>query len=88
MPTTTRDTTEATSITRGMVPDGKLAREGTKLVRDTESSLLFNHSTRVYYLARLLEQNVRLKFALFDEPPELHSVRLMAAPKHRWVQPK
>jgi HD domain-containing protein len=33
------------------VPDSKLAREITELVRDTESSLLFNHSSRVYYFA-------------------------------------
>jgi len=36
-----------------MVPDSKLAREATELVRDTESSLLFNHSTRVYYFGSL-----------------------------------
>ena len=31
------------------VPDSRLAREITELVRDTESELLFNHSSRVYY---------------------------------------
>lgn len=30
------------------IPDSKLAREITKFVRDTESELLFNHSSRVY----------------------------------------
>lgn len=29
------------------IPDSKLAREITELVRDTESSLLFHHSSRV-----------------------------------------
>ena len=32
------------------IPDSKMAREVTELVRDTENSLLFNHSSRVYYL--------------------------------------
>jgi hypothetical protein len=45
----TRDTTEAKLISGVMVPDSKLAREAKELVRDTEPSLLFNHSTRVYY---------------------------------------
>src|SRR5258706_15795744 len=30
-------------------PDSKLAKEATELVRDTESLLLFHHSSRVYY---------------------------------------
>jgi hypothetical protein len=33
------------------IPNSKMAREVTELVRDTESSLLFNHSSRVYYFA-------------------------------------
>jgi hypothetical protein len=32
-------------------PDSNLAREITELVRDTESDLLFNHSSRVYFFA-------------------------------------
>jgi HD superfamily phosphodiesterase len=51
--TSTRDTTEVTSISGVMIPDSKLAREATELVRDTESTLLFNHSTRVYYFGSL-----------------------------------
>ncbi len=35
------------------VPDSKIARETTELVRDTESSLLFHHSSRVYYFGAL-----------------------------------
>src|ERR1700730_4251339 len=31
------------------IPDSKLAREVTELVRDTEPPLLFHHSSRVYY---------------------------------------
>jgi HD superfamily phosphodiesterase len=33
------------------IPDSKLAREVTELVRDTESTLLFNHSSRCYCFA-------------------------------------
>jgi hypothetical protein len=45
-----------------MVPDSKLAREATELVRDTETPLLFNHSTRVYYLAALTGKRLGLEF--------------------------
>ena len=31
------------------IPDTAMAREITELVRDTESDLLFHHSSRVYY---------------------------------------
>ena len=31
------------------IPDSKLARETTEFIRDTESDLLFHHSSRVYY---------------------------------------
>ena len=36
-------------LARIRIPDSKLAREITELVRDTESPLLFHHSSRVYY---------------------------------------
>jgi HD domain len=62
MSTTTRDTTETTSIAGVTVPDSKLAREATELVRDTESRLLFNHSTRVYYFGSLAGKRRGLKF--------------------------
>lgn len=35
------------------VPDSKLAREVTELIRDTENDLLFHHSSRVYYWGAL-----------------------------------
>jgi len=44
------------------VPDSKLAREITELVRDTESRLLFHHSSRVYYWGALAGRRRRLKF--------------------------
>lgn len=44
------------------IPDSKLAREVTELVRDTESALLFNHSSRVYYFGALAGQRRGLSF--------------------------
>ena len=38
---------------RTKIPDSKLAREITELVRDTEAPLLFHHSSRVYYFGAL-----------------------------------
>ena len=62
MSTTTKDATETISISGLTVPDSKLAREATELVRETEPSLLFNHSTRVYYFASLAGKRKGLKF--------------------------
>ena len=45
-----------------MIPDSKLAQEATELARSTESPLLFNHSTRVYYFASLAGKRKKLKF--------------------------
>jgi hypothetical protein len=44
------------------IPDSKLAREITELVRDTESALLFHHSSRVFYWAALAGKRRGLKF--------------------------
>ena len=44
------------------IPDSKLAREITELVRDTESPLLFHHSSRVYYFGALAGKKRELKF--------------------------
>jgi HD domain len=44
------------------IPDSKLAREITELVRDTESALLFHHSSRVYYFGALAGQHRGLSF--------------------------
>jgi HD domain len=41
------------SMEKIAIPDSKLCKEVTDLVRDTESELLFNHSTRVYYFGAL-----------------------------------
>src|SRR5258706_4461959 len=64
MATIMRDKTEAKSISGVTTPDSKLAREATELVRDTESPLLFNHSTRVYYFGSLSGKRRGLKFDL------------------------
>jgi len=51
------------SITNGIkIPDSKLAHEVTEIVRDTESELLFNHSTRVYFWAALTGKRKGLRF--------------------------
>src|SRR5689334_5532587 len=44
------------------VPDSKIAREIKELVRDTESSLLFHHSSRVYYFGALVGKHRGLRF--------------------------
>jgi HD superfamily phosphodiesterase len=44
------------------IPDSKLAREITELVRDTENDLLFNHSSRVFYFAALTGKRKNLQF--------------------------
>src|SRR3569833_1261840 len=54
--------TETTSISGVSIPDSKLAREATELVRDTESPLLFNHSTRVYYFGSLAGKRREIQF--------------------------
>jgi HD superfamily phosphodiesterase len=44
------------------VPDSKLARAITELVRDTETPLLFHHSSRVYYWGSLAGKRRGLSF--------------------------
>jgi hypothetical protein len=48
------------------IPDSQLAREATRFIRDTESDLLFQHSTRVYFWGALAGKR---KGLIFD--PEL-----------------
>ncbi len=52
----------ASTISGINIPDSKLANEITELVRDTESTLLFNHSSRVYYFGALAGRRRGLKF--------------------------
>ena len=43
----------STAIAGIKIPDSKMARDLTQLIRDTESDLLFHHSTRVYLFGAL-----------------------------------
>jgi hypothetical protein len=45
-------------------PDSKLAREIAELVRDTETPLLFHHSSRVYHWGALTGRRHGLRFEL------------------------
>jgi hypothetical protein len=56
----------ANDISGVTIPDSRMAREVTQLIRDTESGLLFDHSTRVYFWAALAGKR---KDMVFD--PEL-----------------
>jgi len=51
-----------TDLARIRIPNSTLAREITELVRDTESPLLFHHSSRVYYWGALAGRRRGLKF--------------------------
>src|SRR6202161_1558375 len=53
---------QAATISGISLPDSKLANEITEFIRDTESTLLFNHSSRVYYFGALAGQRRGFKF--------------------------
>jgi HD domain len=53
---------QAARISGITVPDSKFANEITEFIRDTESTLLFNHSSRVYYFGALAGQRRGFKF--------------------------
>jgi HD superfamily phosphodiesterase len=53
------DTNEIAGI---RIPDSKMARDLTQLIRDTESDLLFHHSTRVYLFGALTGERKGLKY--------------------------
>jgi len=54
--------TDTTTIADVKIPDSTLARNIEQLVRDTESDLLFHHSSRVYHWAALAGKRRGLKF--------------------------
>jgi len=68
------------------VPDSKLAREITELVRDTASPLLFHHSSRVYYFGALAGKHRDLSFdpELLYAGAMFHDLGL--TPKHSSAQ--
>ena len=66
------------------IPDSKMARDLTQLIRDTEPDLLFHHSTRVYLFGALTGERKGLRF-----DPELlyvgamfHDIGLTEAYRH------
>src|SRR6202790_5572494 len=68
------------------IPDSRLAREITELVRDTESPLLFQHSSRVYYFGALAGKHRGLSFdpELLYAGAMFHDLGL--TPKHSSAQ--
>jgi hypothetical protein len=60
--TVSAQASQAALISGISVPDSKLANEITEFIRDTEPTLLFNHSSRVYYFGALAGQRRGLKF--------------------------
>jgi HD superfamily phosphodiesterase len=63
------------------IPDSKLARSITEAVRDTETPLLFHHSSRVYYFGALAGRQRGLKFdpELLYAGAMFHDMGLVAA---------
>nr|WP_062644286.1 HD domain-containing protein [Caballeronia arationis] len=59
-------------MSSAVIPDSRVAREVTQLIRDTENELLFNHSVRVYLWGALLGKQKNLTF-----DPELLYVAAM-----------
>jgi hypothetical protein len=60
--TTPTKTSQVAPISGISFPDSKLANEIRVFIHDTESTLLFNHSTRVYYFGALAGQRRGFKF--------------------------
>ncbi len=67
----------AASIT---VPDTQLAREITEFIRDTETELLFNHSSRVFFFGAIAGRQRKLLFdvELLYAGAMFHDLGLMA----------
>jgi hypothetical protein len=64
------------------IPDSRLCREITELVRDVESELLFNHSSRVFYFGALTgkRRKVSVDHELLYAGAMFHDLGLM--PEH------
>jgi hypothetical protein len=54
--------TSVKSISGVSIPDSQLAREIQEFIRDTETELLFNHSSRVYYFGAIAGKKRALEF--------------------------
>jgi hypothetical protein len=72
---------QAASISGIRVPDSKLANEITEFIHDTEPTLLFNHSSRVYYFGALAGLRRGLKFdaELLYAGAMFHDIGLVSA---------
>ena len=79
--TTATHASQAALISGITVPDSKLANEITEFIRDTESTLLFNHSSRVYYFGALAGRRRGLRFdaELLYAGAMFHDIGLVAA---------
>jgi hypothetical protein len=77
MSTVTPHALETTSISGVTVPDSKVAREATELVRNDESPSLFTHSTPVYCFGSLAEKGCGVK-----SDPELLYIGAMSRHRH------
>jgi hypothetical protein len=60
--TSSAQASQSALVSTVQIPDSKLASEITEFIRDTESTLLFNHSSRVYYFGALAGMRRGLKF--------------------------
>ena len=82
MTTASLEHTSAKSITGISIPDTQLAREIKEFIRDTETELLFNHSSRVYYFGAMAGKQRSLKFdaELLYAGAMFHDIGLM--PSH------
>jgi hypothetical protein len=72
----------ARSISGVSIPDTQLAREIKEFIRDTETELLFNHSSRVYYFSAIAGKQRGLEFdpELLYAGAMFHDIGLM--PSH------
>jgi hypothetical protein len=72
---------QAKPISGISIPDSKLANEITEFIRDTESSLLFNLSSRVYYFGALAGKRRGLAFdaELLYSGAMVHDIGLVPA---------
>ena len=78
-PGTTIDAMQAAAVHGVAVPDTSLGRAVTEFVRDTETDLLFNHSSRVFHFGALAGRHRGLKFdtELLYAGAMFHDVGLM-----------
>lgn len=74
--------TSIKSISGVNIPDTQLAREIKEFIRDTETELLFNHSSRVYYFGAIAGKQRDLEFdpELLYAGAMFHDIGLM--PSH------